>query len=204
MVSLAPLKGLVLAGGSSRRMGRDKAGLEVAGQRLLDRAIAALTPLVREVHVSVRVLAYGDDPRAGYRQIADAAGMAGPGGGILSAHLCDPSAAWLVVACDMPLLDSELLQSLLDARGAAVEAVAWRAGAGGAEPLCALYEPVTLAAFLAHVAAGGNASPRDWLATRPVALLEQPAGSRLSGANTPGEFDRLRAVVTAHAQDREP
>ncbi len=161
---------------------------------LLERAVTALTPLVDDVYVSVRSGQEGDSLRARYRHIVDAEGLSGPGGGILSAHLHCPDAAWLVLACDMPLVATGLLERLLAARGHGADAIAWRGADGAVEQLCALYEPVTLAAFLAQVRVGGSASPREWLAGSTITVLERPAGLSLAGANTPAEFARLKAA----------
>ena len=119
----APLFGLVLAGGSSKRMGQDKAALMLEGQSLLDRAAAALAPLVTDVYVSIRQAQQEDALLSAYPLIVDAEGFAGPAAGVLSAHQRYPHAAWLVVACDMPLVNARLLKQLPDAREPGAEAV---------------------------------------------------------------------------------
>ena len=59
-----PLRGLVLAGGTSRRMGRDKAAIVIDGQTLLQRAVSLLSHHVSDVFVSVRP-DQQDDPARG-------------------------------------------------------------------------------------------------------------------------------------------
>lgn len=112
----ATLYGLVLAGGRSRRMQRDKAGLEYDGRAQLARAVELLTPLVSRCFVSVRGDQQDDPQRAAYATIADRLGELGPIGGIHAAQQEHPQAAWLVLACDLPFLDAATLQQLIAAR----------------------------------------------------------------------------------------
>ena len=188
-----PLMGLLLAGGMSRRMGTDKAALRFAGTTLIERSWALLQPFVVDARVSVRADQATDSLRSLFPLLPDAAGCRGPAAGLLSAHEVFPQAAWLVIACDMPLLDSAHLEALVAGRDPQRDATVWQAaGAAFPEPLCAIYEPATLAAFRAHVAAGGKPSPSDWLAARSTKQLD-PAGSGrdsewLRSANTPEEF----------------
>jgi len=188
-MSDAPLRGLVLAGGDSRRMGADKAGLQLDGTTMLERAVAQLLTLISDVHVSVRAR---DPLREQFNCIEDTVAVRGPAAGILSAHRHYPQCAWLVLACDMPGVDAGVLEQLLAARSSAHAATCWQGEDGQAEPLCAVYEPATLAAFLRAVAAGGSASPRDWLAQSEINLLSPPASGVLRSANTPEEWQQLR------------
>jgi molybdopterin-guanine dinucleotide biosynthesis protein A len=191
-MTAAPIRGLVLAGGRSHRMGEDKAGLMAGGATLLQRAFDLLSARFTEVYVSVRADQSGDELRAAYPLIEDRYSELGPAAGILSAHRFAPEVAWLVIGCDMPLLDDDLLAQLLAARVAESEAIACLAADGsGPEPLCALYEPATLAALRQHVEAGGSPSPRAWLESRPVTLIEAARPDALAGANTKQEFDRI-------------
>jgi molybdopterin-guanine dinucleotide biosynthesis protein A len=199
MTNVAPLHGLVLAGGKSQRMQTDKAALELGGISLLERAMGLLCTELAQVYVSVAASQSGNTLRSGYPQIVDQFEKQGPAAGLLSAHLHDPDAAWLVVACDMPMLTSAAINQLLVARDATMAATAWALdGEEGAEPLCAIYEPATLAAFLEHVVAGGNPSPRAWLAAAATLLLEQPADVKLAGVNTPAEFASVREQMNEH------
>jgi molybdenum cofactor guanylyltransferase len=129
--------GFILAGGRSRRMGQDKAMLEIDGVTMIDRAIA----LVRRTGAEpVVVGSFGQSPRElDVRVLPDDWPGAGPLGGIATA-LRDTQAAWnLVIACDMPYLTAEWLEFLLrrasDSSGDAVVPL----GEAGAEPMCAMY-----------------------------------------------------------------
>ena len=139
----APLLGLVLAGGRSRRMGRDKAALTLDGETALARAVRLLEPHCSDVFVSVRDGDGQDDAlRAGYPCIADRFGSVGPADGIASAQATRPDAAWLVVACDLPRLEAATLAALIAARDTGADATAFTSGRDALpEPLCAIWEP---------------------------------------------------------------
>lgn len=191
MAVAPPLKGLVLADGASQRMGTDKALLELQGISLLDRAVALLCAALDDVWVSVRPDQVADPARSAYPLLLDCMDNAGPAAGMLAAHRHAPQSAWLVVACDMPLLDRATLEYLLAGRDSTQDATALVVPpASDPEPLCAIYEPATLAAFQAQAGAG-NLSPMALLKSSRVRLLPVADGSRLRSANTTEEFEQL-------------
>ncbi|HEV2287139.1 MAG TPA: NTP transferase domain-containing protein, partial [Steroidobacteraceae bacterium] len=100
----APLYGLVLAGGRSKRMGADKAALRIGARTQLEQALALLAPHVARAFVSVRAEQRGEPLRAGFEQIEDTRENLGPIAGIIAAQERHPDRAWLVLACDLPLL----------------------------------------------------------------------------------------------------
>jgi molybdopterin-guanine dinucleotide biosynthesis protein A len=184
----APLYGLVLAGGRSTRMQRDKAMLEYAGRTQLERAVALITPLVERVFVSVRPDQTADPLRARFAQIVDSGDAAGPIAGIIAAQSQYPEAAWLVLACDLPLLEQRTLEHLLRSRRPERHATAYRSSHDGLpEPLCAIYEPSSREAIRAHVASGREC-PRKFLINADAALLDQPDPGALDNVNTPDEY----------------
>lgn len=132
---LPVLSGVVLAGGQSRRMGRDKAVLRVGGERLVDRAVHALQTCCSEVFV-----ASGDGRRlAGLdvQQIADAVPDAGPLGGILAGLECARHPLMAVVAVDMPAADPGVLRLL--AQTWSGEGVVLPRAGGRRQPLHAIW-----------------------------------------------------------------
>ena len=101
-----PCIGVVLAGGLSSRMGRDKAMLTWQGHPLIEHLIAMLQAAgVREVKVS------GDRPA--YHGVADPVPQAGPIGGITGIAGSCEDGELLIVPVDMPKLQPALLQRLL-------------------------------------------------------------------------------------------
>lgn len=189
------LLGLVLAGGQSTRLGTDKAAVTVAGVPLLERTLALLDGLVESTRVAIRPEQAGDDLRRRHATLVDPPGVHGPAAGLLAAHAAAPDRAWLVVACDMPRLHRELLVALVAARDPTRAGTAYRTGPdGGPEPLCAIYEPATLAR-LAGMAArdpdgSGLPGPRALLGA-DAKLLDPPRSLDLASVNTPGDLARL-------------
>src|ERR1700761_2548072 len=140
--SRAPLYGLLLSGGASQRMRQDKAALAYRGEPQLLRAWRLLESVTERAFVSVRDNQREDSLRAGLPQIVDSYDAIGPAAGILSAQDRHPEAAWLVLACDLPLLDSKTLQRLIDARDPHADATVFNSSHDGLpEPLCAIWEP---------------------------------------------------------------
>ena len=184
-----PLFGLVLAGGRSTRMQRDKAALEYGGRSQLERAVELLTPLVERVFASVRPDQTADPLRARFAQIVDSGEVEGPIAGIIAAQSRHPQAAWLVLACDLPLLGAETLGHLLRSRRPQRQVTAYRSSHDGLpEPLCAIYEPSSREALRAYVA-GGRDCPRKFLINADTELLAQPEPGALENVNTPNEYD---------------
>ena len=186
--SAAPVYGLVLAGGRSTRMQRDKALLPYGGRTQLERAVELIKPFVERVYVSVRPDQVDDPLRARFAQIVDSGDTEGPIAGILAAQSRHPEAAWLVLACDLPLLDAQTIENLLASRQPERQATAYRSSHDGLpEPLCAIYEPSSGEAIRNHVAAGYDC-PRKFLIRADTALLDQPEPGALDNVNTPKEY----------------
>ena len=165
--------GVVLAGGASRRMGRDKAALAVNGETLAARAARRLLGVCPRV-----VIADGGRGLVpGLPSLPDAP-AAGPAAGILGAARAWPGHPLLVLACDLPRVSEALLRELVRHLPAAeggegpyaphAPDVPYAPDAGaaadpdwivprwerGLEPLCALYRPAALAALAAAVERG--------------------------------------------------
>ena len=197
--SAPALYGLVLAGGRSKRMQRDKAALPYDGRAQLERAIELLEPHVTRAFVSVRADQVGDPMRARFAQIVDAGEAKGPIAGIIAAQARHPEVAWLVLACDLPFLDSATLEHLVRSRRPERDATAYRSSHDGLpEPLCAIYEPSSRAAISAYVA-GGRDCPRKFLSQSDVALLDPVNPRALDNINTPDEYGSALGVLTHSA-----
>jgi molybdopterin-guanine dinucleotide biosynthesis protein A len=184
----APVYGLILAGGSSSRMKRDKAALLYQGKSQLDRAFELALKHVSPVFVSVRASQAEDPSRAHRPLIIDSVAGEGPIVGIRSALAARPEAAWLVLACDLPFLRDATLERLLAERDASVFATAYRSSHDGLpEPLCAIWEPKAGAALADHEAGGGHC-PRKFLMRHAARLLDPIDRQALDNVNTPEEY----------------
>ena len=171
-----PLRGLVLAGGRSQRMGQDKGKLAYHGQQE-QRAYAAelLAPFCQDVHVSCRPDQITELEYAGLRPLPDSFADLGPLSGILSALRLDPNAAWLVVACDLPLLSETTLAHLVQHRQPARLATAFQSPENEwPEPLITIWEPASYPQLLRFLSLGYSC-PRKTLINSDVAVLPAPA-----------------------------
>jgi molybdopterin-guanine dinucleotide biosynthesis protein A len=138
--------GVVLAGGTSRRMGRDKALLPVLGETLSSWAARRLAPVCAEVVVADQ----GRGLLPGLPSLPDGPGR-GPAAGLLGAAAARPGRPLLVLACDLPAVPAGLLAEIAAAEDVDGAFPRWR---GGIEPLCALYGPAALAALADRVRRG--------------------------------------------------
>jgi molybdopterin-guanine dinucleotide biosynthesis protein A len=196
-MSAPQLYGLVLTGGRSRRMQRDKAGLEYAGRSQLARAMELLTPLVTRCFVSVRADQLHDPQRAAYDTIADVKPNLGPISGIHAALHAYPDHAWLILACDLPFLDRATLQYLIAHRASTRVATAYRSSFDAQpEPLCAIFEPRSLQ-VIEQSLAQGQQCPRALLSRTEVELLELPNPRALDNINTGEEYAAALATLGA-------
>jgi len=190
----APLFGLVLAGGASTRMQRDKAVIEYHGQSQLHWTFHLLSHVCAATFVSVRPDQREEPTRAGLPQIVDRQPGIGPIAGISAALHAHPKAAWLVVACDLPFLNEQTLRYLVEQRDARKVATAFKSSHDGLpEPLCAIWEPAAREPVLAFVAAGKQC-PRKFLINADTLLLDLPDTHALDNVNTADEY---RSTVAA-------
>ncbi|MCO5297469.1 MAG: molybdenum cofactor guanylyltransferase [Fimbriimonadaceae bacterium] len=172
------IEAVVLTGGASRRMGRDKASLPVAGTPMGLRIAQSL----RDAGIPVTVL--GREPLEGFPFLADAQAFGGPLAALRAFRSTEP--AVFVAACDMPRFDPrivEFLQAQLGGHDAAIPALE-----GRLQPLCALYTEGALARLREPRFADVQAVMR-WVDTLSIAQVEtgfEPEWIR--GANTPADL----------------
>lgn len=184
-----PVYGLVLAGGESRRMGRDKALLVRDGRSQLEYIATLLDSVADRVFVSTRREQQDDAVRNRFVQIIDRYDGIGPVAGILSALEEHPEADWLVVACDLPNIDEATLRFLLDNRSDARPFTAFRSSYDDLpEPLCALYRSGSDAVIRRFVD-DGIVCPRKILIRSATELLVQPNPAALDNINTPDDLE---------------
>lgn len=157
------MTGVVLAGGKSSRMGRDKSGLKLDGQTLQDRCVAVL----RECFPEVLVIRDDDVPGLG------------PIGGIATALRRVPEI--FVVACDMPFLDAARIRVM------ASQLTGYDAVAIPGEPLHAAYSARILPVIERQIATG-NYSMNHLLSQVRVKTIAGPA---LINVNTPQEWETI-------------
>ena len=145
-----PVEAFVLAGGHSRRMGRDKALLEWGGSLLIERAVQSL----RGVSSTVRIVGDREDLAAFAPVVTDTFPGAGPLGAIHAALAASTHDWNMFLPVDLPLLPAAFLAWMLE-RVALTEAVAtFPIVAGLPQPLCAVYHRTMEPALREELTAG--------------------------------------------------
>ena len=171
-VERAGVPGYILAGGRSRRFGRDKARAIVDGAplivtvaRVIEAAASGLTVVARRP---------GEYDDLGFRTIGDVVEGMGPLGGLLTAMEDMRSPGWLLLsACDWRGLRAGWLCRLLDARAGECDAVAFRGRRR--EPLLALYHTRMVGRVREHLR-GDDRSMHALLASSRTVMVDAPAG----------------------------
>ncbi|WP_227498612.1 molybdenum cofactor guanylyltransferase [Synechococcus sp. PCC 7336] len=187
---------IVLAGGRSRRMGRDKALLPVNGLPLLQQVCRVASACTQTTYV---VTPWPDRyrhlPLGGQFIPEDPDTACGPLAGF-ALGLQQVTADWvLLLACDLPCLDADSLRqgiAQLDRVGDDRIALLHRSERGW-EPLCGFYRTSCLASVQAFLHEGGRSfqmwlageSPQEWDINKPQLFFN---------CNTPADWARLRSV----------
>lgn len=183
--------GLVLAGGRSKRMNRDKSLIDYHGKPQVEHCFSLLSRHCSRVFVSARH-DQADSFSPCMEQISDLFVDSGPIGGILSAMTKFPKVAWLVVACDLPLLTDAVLAQLLEKRNPFKVASCFLDPESKLpEPLCAVYEPKA-SIYLADALSANILCPRVLLRQSPCAFLSAMDPHALRNANWPSDYEDIK------------
>ena len=192
----APLYGLVLAGGKSVRMGHDKGVIKWHGTEQRYYITDIIKTLCTDAFISCRA-EQQNEIDSNYTILPDTVMGVGPLGGILSAFKAQPDAAWLVTACDLPLLDKPTLQYLIDNRDTQAIATTFKSPFDGLpEPLITIWEPASLPALQASLDQGITC-PRKVLIRNEalVKLFTPPNPDALMNANTPEDAEKVKEII---------
>jgi len=180
--------GLVLAGGKSTRMGKDKGMIPYHGMPQRDYLYHLVGRVCTETFVSIRPDQKADFPED-MQYIVDDDVYRGPYNGLLSAHNKFPEVAWLVLACDLPLIDLASLQELIAARDPNVLATAFAQKEDPLpEPLCAIWEPHALEKSTSYLESGNGTCPRKFLINNETKLVFPRDPNVLLNANSEEEY----------------
>ncbi len=179
-VKKQPLYGLVLAGGFSKRMGKDKALLCYHKKTQAEIGFKLLSSFCDKVFLSRRK----DQKKIDLPLLYDEFLNMGPLGGILTAMKTHPEAAWLILACDLPFMDTITLDNLLQKRNPFKFATAYPSDDGLPEPLCTIYEPKSYSLLLKCLGLG-YMCPRKALMHFPIHLITPVSKQSLCNVNAP-------------------
>ena len=185
---IATVKGLVLVGGQSTRMGQDKSNLDYFGkpQKIVAKQLLESNKL--ETFYSVQNASEYDD------EIHDKFLNLGPFGGICSAFQKDPNAAWFVLATDVPFVNDQIIKLLLNQRNPGKIATAIKGkGKDFPEPLITIYEPKAYPILLQYLAQGYSC-PRKALINSEVEIVEVD-DDFIRNINTPVDFTNAKNEI---------
>lgn len=188
--TIAPVKGLVLIGGKSTRMGTDKSELNYFGKPQKQHVKELLENCSLETHYSVAQNNNKSD------EIHDTFLNLGPFGGICSAFQKDPNSAWLVLATDVPFVNKEVINLLLQNRNPSKVATAVKGkNKEFPEPLITIYEPKAYGKLLQYLAQGYSC-PRKMLINSDVEIVEID-DDLIRNINTPEEFETAKKEINS-------
>ena len=186
---IAPVKGLVLVGGKSTRMGTDKSVLDYYGKPQKEVAKELLESTHLETFYSVRNSSEKED------EIHDTFLNLGPFGGICSAFQKNPNVAWLVLAIDLPFVNKKLINKLLSKRNPSKVATAIQGkNKEFPEPLITIYEPKTYPILLQYLAQGYSC-PRKMLINSDVEIIKVE-DDFIRNINTFEEFELAKKEIS--------
>lgn len=177
--------GLILCGGQSSRMGREKGLVPLpksseseSDGTFVDNAIALLRPFVSDVYLSLREeqASLYESRMEGCKQVRfifDEPVASGPLRGLLSAHRAMPDASILLLAVDMIRLQDRHIQSLIEVEepGSERRSACYRHASGHYEPLIGYYRSDDLRTIDRWSTASPQAGLSYWLQKLRIAAL---------------------------------
>lgn len=197
------LYGLVLAGGKSSRMGKEKAAIRYHGKPQIEMAADVLGLFCSKVFISTRRDQSHSELYRKFHQIHDDPQLEGKGplAGIVSAMHTHPMAAWVVLACDLPFVNETDIRYLLEKRDTTKVATAYKSPVDGLpEPLCAVWEAEYLIDIEGFMNKGGNC-PRKFLIQCDAHLIDPPHPKALENINSPDEFKVAMKEISQNPPD---
>jgi molybdenum cofactor guanylyltransferase len=185
---------IILAGGQSQRMGRDKALIDYNGKPIIAHVIETL----RELSDDVIVVSNRSETYApfGARSVPDYDPPSGPLGGIYTGLSAAKNDLAIVVACDMPFLNRSLLRYLIG-RAEQADAVVMLAD-GEYEPLHAVYRRTCLPSIQDHLLKGDRRVISFFDDVRLLTIPADewrsfdPSGQSIANLNTPEDLQQLQ------------
>jgi len=200
------VEGFILVGGASSRMGSDKAQLMFGTQTGVQRIAAELTALTNRVRV---VGSRGKPEDSGFENVPDVLEHWGALGGIHSALAACQTTWAFVVACDLPLVTSELLSRLWQMNSDKLDAIVPIQPDGRPQPLCAVYRRGVNSEEAARLIATGEHAPRGLLAQVRTRWVEFRELADLPGAeyfflnvNTPADYELAKQILERRISGR--
>lgn len=188
------LNGLVLAGGKSVRMGYDKSSIQWHSKEQRYYMADLLKQICKEVFISCRKK-QKEEIDSEYKALTDTFTGLGPYGGILSAFRKYPDTAWIVTACDLPLLNVDTLQHLIKYRNSSAIATTFESPHDGLpEPLITIWEPKAYPILLSFLSQGYSC-PRKVLRNNDVYIIKAINADALLNVNTQEDLEKVKNIL---------
>lgn len=130
------ITGIILAGGKSTRMGSDKGFMEIDGTSFMSRIVNVLNPFVKEIII---VSDNPDYDSFGLKRVEDIIKNSGPLAGLYSGLEHSKTEDNLVLSCDVPLINHEVISKLIQECDSETDIVQIKSG-GRIMPLVAMYK----------------------------------------------------------------
>jgi molybdenum cofactor guanylyltransferase len=176
--------GYVLAGGASRRMGRDKALLPLGGATMVEQIASAVRNAAGNVTIIGPTERYG---HLGFPVVPDKIENCGPLGGLYTALSITKTDWNVLVACDMPHVTATFLTQLIEAAEASGADCLVPETGGKLDPLCAVYHrrvaPAAESAIHRKLL-----KMQDFISTLRTSRWPVPDPRPLHNVNTPAEW----------------
>jgi molybdopterin-guanine dinucleotide biosynthesis protein A len=190
------ITGIILAGGKSSRMGTEKGLLQLGTKRMIEHAIDILKKQCDQIIISANSKAYDF---LGYPVVADVILNSGPMGGIYSGLISSKTELNLVLSCDMPLIQKELLADLINNNKEFDVVVPWHEEEKF-EPMCALYKNSCIPVFEAFIQRKYYKIPDAFKQLKTNKLFMSPKLSYykknlFENLNSKEEFEKIRGEM---------
>lgn len=195
------VQGFILVGGASRRMGQDKAQLQLGLETLLERIARQLSPVTSSVTLVGSPQAYVGHSLPTVPDVYEKWGALGGIHAALSAAKTD----WIIViACDLPFVTRDLFARLKSLADESLDSIVPMQPDGRPQPVCALYRRETCLPEIERLVSAGEHTPRALLANVRTRYVQSPELGDLPGAenfflnlNTPEDFLRAKWLAEA-------
>jgi len=197
-MSSSKIYGLVLTGGKSTRMGMDKGLIEYHGLPQREYLYQLLQTVCDHTYMSIRG-EQASEFAPEQHLILDENKFKGPYNGLLSAHNFNSNVAWLVLACDLPMMDKKALEQLIGMRDQSKMATAFATRESGLpEPLCAIWEPSGLQKSMNYLENGAGSCPRKFLINEDIRLVFPENEEVLWNANFKEDYEKVLLKLSSN------
>lgn len=194
ILNVPRLNGLVLAGGKSERMGIDKGLIDYHGMPQREYLYQLLEGFTENTFISCRPDQV-EEFDGKLPTIEDSISGLGPFGAILSAFRKYPNHAWIVVACDLPLVSRQTFMDLTAARNPSkIATTFYNPETKFPDPLITIWEPKAYPELL-HFLSLGYSCPRKVLINSNTEILKAFDDTVLLNANSPEDIEKVKGLL---------